>query len=289
MCTAEHDAKRWLGHVWRSSSMSRRCARRAPLPAGRRRRGRRRRGSHRLLVHSDGRTLVFALHDGERVGPKLLAKILKDARIPRPTSGGNCRRTAQSASESSQDRAGWAGPGAVLGLFSCPPPSTNAHDATRKVAVSSVQNAHLRRFASPKLESHSRGRGFDSPRLHFTIRSVSTLTTQPRTPEHRVGTCASSARCFARRCAACGPCADRARESHPASAARRWLRPPHCPTSVRSALGCRDGPARGRPRASRAVPRGDSQRDRRDGCAALRRPDNSNGAESLRTAGVIAH
>jgi predicted RNA binding protein YcfA (HicA-like mRNA interferase family) len=41
----------------------------------------RRRGSHRFLVHSDGRTLVFALHEGERVGPKLLAKILKDARI----------------------------------------------------------------------------------------------------------------------------------------------------------------------------------------------------------------
>jgi predicted RNA binding protein YcfA (HicA-like mRNA interferase family) len=41
----------------------------------------RRHGSHRLLAHSDGRTLVFALHDAERVGPKLLAKILKDARM----------------------------------------------------------------------------------------------------------------------------------------------------------------------------------------------------------------
>jgi predicted RNA binding protein YcfA (HicA-like mRNA interferase family) len=34
----------------------------------------RRRGSHRFLAHPDGRTMVFALHQGERVGPKLLAK-----------------------------------------------------------------------------------------------------------------------------------------------------------------------------------------------------------------------
>jgi predicted RNA binding protein YcfA (HicA-like mRNA interferase family) len=41
----------------------------------------RRRGSHRFLVHHDGRALVFAVHERERIGPKLLAKILKDARI----------------------------------------------------------------------------------------------------------------------------------------------------------------------------------------------------------------
>ncbi|TMA81154.1 MAG: addiction module toxin, HicA family [Deltaproteobacteria bacterium] len=41
----------------------------------------RRRGSHRFLAHPDGRTMVFALHHAERVGPKLLAKILKDARM----------------------------------------------------------------------------------------------------------------------------------------------------------------------------------------------------------------
>jgi predicted RNA binding protein YcfA (HicA-like mRNA interferase family) len=41
----------------------------------------RRRGSHRFLIHAAGRSLIFALHDGERVGPKLLAKILKDAGI----------------------------------------------------------------------------------------------------------------------------------------------------------------------------------------------------------------
>jgi predicted RNA binding protein YcfA (HicA-like mRNA interferase family) len=41
----------------------------------------RRRGSHRFLVHPDGRTLLFAVHDAERVGPKLLSKLLKDARI----------------------------------------------------------------------------------------------------------------------------------------------------------------------------------------------------------------
>jgi len=42
----------------------------------------RRSGSHRFLSHPDGRTLLFALHEAERVGPKLLAKMLKDARIP---------------------------------------------------------------------------------------------------------------------------------------------------------------------------------------------------------------
>jgi len=41
----------------------------------------RRGGSHRFLVHDDGRALVFAVHERERVGPKLLTKILKDARI----------------------------------------------------------------------------------------------------------------------------------------------------------------------------------------------------------------
>jgi predicted RNA binding protein YcfA (HicA-like mRNA interferase family) len=48
----------------------------------------RRRGSHRFLVHEDGRTLLFAVHDRERIGPKLLAKILRDARI----SGEDFRR-----------------------------------------------------------------------------------------------------------------------------------------------------------------------------------------------------
>jgi predicted RNA binding protein YcfA (HicA-like mRNA interferase family) len=41
----------------------------------------RRRGSHRFLVHQDGRTMLFAVHEAERVGPKLLAKILKDSHI----------------------------------------------------------------------------------------------------------------------------------------------------------------------------------------------------------------
>lgn len=41
----------------------------------------RQRGSHRFLVHDDGRMLVFAVHDRERVGPKLLTRILRDARV----------------------------------------------------------------------------------------------------------------------------------------------------------------------------------------------------------------
>ncbi len=36
-------------------------------------------GSHRLLRHPSGRTLLFAIHDRESVGPKLLSRILKEA------------------------------------------------------------------------------------------------------------------------------------------------------------------------------------------------------------------
>ncbi|MBL8613918.1 MAG: type II toxin-antitoxin system HicA family toxin [Myxococcales bacterium] len=35
------------------------------------------RGSHRLLRHADGRELVFAFHDGDEVGPRMLARIAK--------------------------------------------------------------------------------------------------------------------------------------------------------------------------------------------------------------------
>ncbi|MBI3769410.1 MAG: type II toxin-antitoxin system HicA family toxin [Deltaproteobacteria bacterium] len=41
----------------------------------------RRHGSHRFLVHQDGRRMLFAVHETERVGPKRLATILKDAHI----------------------------------------------------------------------------------------------------------------------------------------------------------------------------------------------------------------
>jgi predicted RNA binding protein YcfA (HicA-like mRNA interferase family) len=39
----------------------------------------RRKGSHRFLAHADGRVLLFAHHESERLGPKILAKILRDA------------------------------------------------------------------------------------------------------------------------------------------------------------------------------------------------------------------
>jgi predicted RNA binding protein YcfA (HicA-like mRNA interferase family) len=42
---------------------------------------RHRRGSHRFLVHESGKSLLFAFHEGERLGPKILAKMLKDAGI----------------------------------------------------------------------------------------------------------------------------------------------------------------------------------------------------------------
>ena len=35
-------------------------------------------GSHRLMFHPDGRVILFAFHDKETVGPKMLSKILKD-------------------------------------------------------------------------------------------------------------------------------------------------------------------------------------------------------------------
>lgn len=38
-------------------------------------------GSHQILRHSDGRTLLFAFHDREEIGPRMLARVLKDARL----------------------------------------------------------------------------------------------------------------------------------------------------------------------------------------------------------------
>ncbi len=38
-------------------------------------------GSHRLMKHPDGRTVLFAFHDRETVGPIILKKYLKDAKI----------------------------------------------------------------------------------------------------------------------------------------------------------------------------------------------------------------
>ena len=39
------------------------------------------RGSHRFLRHPDGRSLMFAFHDRETVGPRILSKLVKDARM----------------------------------------------------------------------------------------------------------------------------------------------------------------------------------------------------------------
>jgi predicted RNA binding protein YcfA (HicA-like mRNA interferase family) len=38
----------------------------------------RQRGSHRRLVRPDWAPVVFAFHDGEELGPRILAKIAKD-------------------------------------------------------------------------------------------------------------------------------------------------------------------------------------------------------------------
>lgn len=37
------------------------------------------RGSHRFLKRTDGRAMVYAFHDGETIGPRMLARVLKDA------------------------------------------------------------------------------------------------------------------------------------------------------------------------------------------------------------------
>jgi predicted RNA binding protein YcfA (HicA-like mRNA interferase family) len=43
----------------------------------------RQKGSHVLLKHSDGRTTVVPVHQGETIGPGLLSKILRDVEISR--------------------------------------------------------------------------------------------------------------------------------------------------------------------------------------------------------------
>jgi predicted RNA binding protein YcfA (HicA-like mRNA interferase family) len=41
------------------------------------------RGSHRFLRHSDGRVTTVPVHAGEIIGPGLLSKILRDAKLSR--------------------------------------------------------------------------------------------------------------------------------------------------------------------------------------------------------------
>src|SRR5439155_13797627 len=58
-------------------------------------------------------------------------------------------------------------PGALLGLFSRS--ATFRHFPLQRVAMVTSPGSwwQSRTFAPPAMESHSRGRGFDSPRLHF--------------------------------------------------------------------------------------------------------------------------
>ncbi len=41
----------------------------------------RKHGSHVVLKHSDGRVTVVPIHAGEEIGPGLLLKIIKDAKL----------------------------------------------------------------------------------------------------------------------------------------------------------------------------------------------------------------
>jgi predicted RNA binding protein YcfA (HicA-like mRNA interferase family) len=40
-------------------------------------------GSHHLLRHADGRVTVVPVHAGETIGPGLLSRILRDAKLDR--------------------------------------------------------------------------------------------------------------------------------------------------------------------------------------------------------------
>ena len=41
----------------------------------------RQKGSHLFLKHPDGRTTLIPVHSGEKIGPGLLSKIRKDAKL----------------------------------------------------------------------------------------------------------------------------------------------------------------------------------------------------------------
>ena len=41
------------------------------------------RGSHHFLRHPDGRVTTVPVHSGETIGPGLLSKILRDAKVSR--------------------------------------------------------------------------------------------------------------------------------------------------------------------------------------------------------------
>jgi len=43
----------------------------------------RRRGSHVFLKHADGRATVIPTHSGEVLGPGIMSKILRDAKLSR--------------------------------------------------------------------------------------------------------------------------------------------------------------------------------------------------------------
>jgi len=47
------------------------------------------RGSHHYLRHADGRTTVVPVHAGETIGPGLLSKILRDAKITKAKLAAN--------------------------------------------------------------------------------------------------------------------------------------------------------------------------------------------------------
>jgi predicted RNA binding protein YcfA (HicA-like mRNA interferase family) len=39
----------------------------------------RKKGSHRTLQRHDGRTILFSFHEGEEIGPRMMARVAKDA------------------------------------------------------------------------------------------------------------------------------------------------------------------------------------------------------------------
>jgi len=47
-------------------------------------------GGHHFLRHPDGRTAVVPVHSGESLGPRLLAKVMRDVEITRNELGSLC-------------------------------------------------------------------------------------------------------------------------------------------------------------------------------------------------------
>src|ERR1051326_7418696 len=97
----------------------------------------------------------------------------------------SCKASRRSGDKNSSGRRGTR-PGAKLGLFSCPPVSTKSCIKCRF----SGSFVDIRGHSGPlEVGSHSRGRGFDSPRLHLLKMAARALVIVPRPRRLRQPAC----------------------------------------------------------------------------------------------------